>query len=136
MALIEFYPQLRQVHVGLATASVTLFVARGLGVLAGAAWPMGAAPRVLSVLIDTLLLSAGGTLWWLLGLRPDRDHWLAVKLVLIVGYIVIGSFALKRAPTRGGKGLAFAASLACIAAVVAIALSRDPAAPLRWITPG
>lgn len=134
VVLTEFTPQLRQAHVGLATLSVSLFAARGLGVIAGASWPTSTAARVLSVAIDTLLLSAGVALWWLLGLRPDRDHWLMVKLVLIVMYIVVGSFALKRAPTQRLRILSFAASLGCVAAVISIALARDPLAPVRWLT--
>jgi uncharacterized membrane protein SirB2 len=131
MALIEHYVAVKHVHIALAAASVALFAARGVGVLAGARWPMTAALRRLSVAIDTLLIGAGGTLWWMLHLHPARDHWLAAKLALIVLYIVLGSFALKRAPTPMAKALAFAASLACIGVVVAIALTHDAGALAR-----
>lgn len=133
MAPIEFYPGLKQAHIALASASVALFCARGIGVLAGARWPMAAAVRHASAAIDTLLISAGGLLWWLLQLDPRRDGWLMVKLLLIVTYIVVGSFALKRAPTRVAKALAFLASLLCIASVAAIALRHDPLGPWRML---
>jgi uncharacterized membrane protein SirB2 len=135
MMSIDCYAPLRQSHIGLVGVSVALFVARGLGVLGGAAWPMRAGVRRLSVSIDTLLLTAGGALWWLLGLRPERDHWLLVKLVLVVVYVVLGSLALKRAPTGGTRALAFVAALACVWAVVTIALTHDAAAPLRMVAP-
>ena len=125
MALIEHYLAVKHAHVALATISVALFAVRGVGVLAGSRWPMAAALRYMSIAIDTLLIGAGGTLWWMLSLHPVRDHWLAAKLALIVLYIVLGSFALKRAPTRPTKALAFAASMACIALVAAIALTHD-----------
>lgn len=128
MISIEHHPVLKQAHVTLAALSVALFTARGLGVLAGARWPMAALLRHASVAIDTLLIGAGGTLWWLLSLQPLRDRWLGVKLVLIVVYIVLGSLALKRAPTPAGRAAAFVAALACIATAAAIALTRDPAA--------
>lgn len=125
MSLIQHYLALKHVHVALASASVALFALRGVGVLAGARWPMAAALRRLSVAIDTLLIGAGGALWWMLSLHPARDRWLALKLALIVVYIVVGSLALKRAPTRTTKALAFAASLGCIGVVAAVALTHD-----------
>jgi uncharacterized membrane protein SirB2 len=124
MALIEHYHSIKQAHVALAAASVALFVARGVGVLAGALWPMRAALRHASVAIDTALIAAGSTLWWMLSLHPGRDRWLGAKLALIVLYIVLGSLALKRAPTRTTRALAFAASLACIGTVALVALTR------------
>jgi uncharacterized membrane protein SirB2 len=133
MTAIELYPGLRHAHMGLAAVSVGLFAARVAGVLGGAAWPLAPAWRRASVLVDTALFGAGVTLWWLLSLQPVRDAWLGVKLLLVVLYIVLGSLALKRAPTRRGKALAFAASLACIAAVVAIARAHDARAPLRLL---
>jgi uncharacterized membrane protein SirB2 len=137
MALIEHYLALKQLHVALAATSVGLFAVRGVGVLARARWPMAPSLRHLSVAIDTLLISAGGTLWWVLHLHPVRDRWLAAKLALIVLYIVLGSLALKRAPTRSTRGLAFVASLACIGVVAAIALTHDAGVLSRlFIGPG
>ena len=126
MALIEVYAELRLAHIGLAAGSVALFVARGVAVLAGQHWPMSTVARWTSVAIDTLLIGAGGTLWWMLSLHPARNPWLGVKLGLIVVYIVLGSLALKRAPSRSTKAVAFAAALICIGAVAAIARAHDP----------
>jgi uncharacterized membrane protein SirB2 len=127
MALIDHYLAIKHAHMTLAATSVALFVLRGGGVLAGARWPMVAAVRRLSIVIDTLLIAAGSTLWWMLSLHPAREQWLAAKLALIVLYIVLGSLALRRAPTRLAKALAFAASLACIGTVAAVALAHDAA---------
>lgn len=134
MELIAHYHSIKSAHLWLAGCSVSLFAARGLGVLAGARWPMSAPARRGSVVIDTLLTAAGVTLWLLLHLNPLRDAWLGSKLLLIVAYVVLGSFALKRAASRGGKAANFAAALACVGAVAAIAIAHDPAAPLKWIT--
>ena len=131
--MVEWYLPLKQAHVALVVASVGLFAARGLGVLAGARWPMAAPFRHGSAALDTLLLAAGATLWWMLSLQPLRDGWLGMKLLLVVVYIVLGSLALKRAPGRTAKAVAFAAALACVAAAATIARAHDPQAPLRWI---
>jgi uncharacterized membrane protein SirB2 len=120
------YPWLLPLHIGLVTLSLSLFALRGLGVLAGAAWPLAGWARGLAPVIDSLLLLAGGGLWWLLQFNPWQNHWLGVKLVLLVVYIVLGSMALKRAPTRGSKTLFFAAALAVAGFMVSVAISHHP----------
>jgi uncharacterized membrane protein SirB2 len=123
------YPLAFWTHITLVTASVSLFAARGLGVLAGQAWPMRPGWRGLSVWIDVGLLSAGGTLWFLLQFNPWHDHWLGAKLILLVVYIGLGTMALKRAPTRAAKALFFVAALGCVAFMASIALRHNP---LGW----
>ena len=120
------YPWLLPLHISLVTLSVSLFAARALGVLAGQAWPMAGWARGLSPVIDSLLLLAGGTLWWLLQLNPTQNHWLLAKLVLLIAYIVLGTLALKRAPTRMAKALCFVAALAVVGFMVGIAVTHHP----------
>lgn len=125
------YLTLKSTHVALAAASVGLFVARGLGVQAGATWRLHRVLRHGSLLLDTALLAAGVALWSLLGLSLAQAPWLAAKLGLIGLYVVLGSLALRRARTRAGRALAFAGALACAAAVVGVAVSHEPLGPLR-----
>ena len=127
--IVRLYPLALWAHIGLVIASVTLFVARGLAVLARQDWPMRQVWRGLSVWIDTGLLSAGGLLWYLLQFNPWHDHWLGAKLLLLLVYIGLGSYALKRAPTRAAKAAFFVAALACVAFMASIALRHHP---LGW----
>ncbi|WVN42316.1 SirB2 family protein [beta proteobacterium MWH-UniP1] len=120
------YFWLYKIHITSVILSVSLFVARGLGVQLKQAWPMQAMWRRLSVLIDVVLLSAGSGLWWAVSHNPLNEPWLALKLFLVVVYIVLGSFALKRAKTLNQKRIFFAMALITIFWVAAIALSRDP----------
>ena len=120
------YPALRHLHLACVTASISLFVARGLGVTALQAWPMRPFWRRLSVVIDTPLLLAGIGLWGLLGYHPLQQAWLGTKLVLLVVYIVLGSFALKRGATRRQRLLFFVAALAVVALMLASAITRLP----------
>ena len=83
--------------------------------------------RYLSVVIDVLLLAAGASLWALLGLHPMRNPWLGTKLVLLLIYIVLGSFALKRGRTRAQRMVFFIAALAVVLSMAGIALAHDPA---------
>jgi uncharacterized membrane protein SirB2 len=121
------YPALLHLHRACVSASIALFVARGLGVSALHAWPMRPFWRTLSVAIDVPLLLAGVGLWTLLGYHPLQQTWLGAKLVLLVVYIVLGSFALKRGRTRGSRLAFFIAALAVVLSMVGMALARHPA---------
>jgi len=119
-------PPLRATHLALVAASGTLFALRGAGVIAGARWPLHVALRIGSVVIDPLLLAAGATLWALLQLNPARDHWLGVKLVLLVIYVGLGTGALKRATTPVARVGFLLAALAVFATMASVGWTRDP----------
>ena len=133
MTLAELYPLTKGLHVGLAMASGVLFAGRGIGVLLGASMPTSRPMRRLSQAIDTALLLAALVLLVTLGLDPVTTPWLATKLVLLVAYIVLGIFALRVAPTRWGKAVAFVGALACFVAMFTIAHTHDPLGPLRLL---
>lgn len=133
MALADFYPLIKASHVGLAMLSGGLFAGRGVGVLMGATMPMSTPMRRLSQVIDTSLLAAALLLLVTLQLNPFATPWLLAKLMLLVAYIVFGTLALRRAPTRAGKALAFAAALTCFVMMVAIARTHDPLGFLRIV---
>ncbi len=121
------YPALLHLHRTCVTLSVALFIARGVGVALLQAWPMQTSWRYLSVAIDVPLLLAGASLWVLLGYHPLQQTWLGLKLALLVVYIVLGSFALKRGRTRGQRLAFFIAALAVVLSMAGIALTRSPA---------
>ncbi|MCU0763551.1 MAG: SirB2 family protein [Hydrogenophaga sp.] len=126
----NLYAATQHTHVALVVLSVVLFALRWVGVLANARWPLQRRARMLSMGIDTALLAAGATLWWWLQIHPLHQHWLGAKLVLLVVYIVLGSFALKRARRWWGKLLFGLLALAVVAQMVAIAQTRNP---LGWL---
>src|SRR3546814_8288233 len=77
--MIEFYPEVRLVHIWAVIASGTLFALRGLALNLGAAWPKAAPLRRLSYTIDTVLLIAALMLMTLVQQYPFVDAWLTVK---------------------------------------------------------
>jgi uncharacterized membrane protein SirB2 len=127
----EFYPQIRAVHIGAVLASGALFALRGAGVLAGARWPQATPLRWLSYGIDTVLLTAALMLLSILPAVVFANHWLSVKLVLLVGYMVLGSLALKRARGERARALCFVGALATYVAMLGIARTHQP---LGWLT--
>jgi len=131
MTFQAWYPEIKQMHIALVTASGLLFAVRGAAVLSGQRWAMRNPWRLLSYGIDTLLLSAGATLWVILSINPLQSPWLGTKLLLLVLYIVLGSLALKRAPTPAARRLSFAAALCVYLFMASVAMAHHPLGVLQ-----
>ena len=130
--MIEYYPQIRAAHLLAVVLSGTLFAARGLGVLAGARWPLHAIVRYSSYAVDTVLLTAALMLVSVLPAATFANHWLTVKLVLVVVYVGLGTLALKRARTPRGRVICYVAALVVFGVVIGIARHHSP---LAWLSP-
>ncbi len=131
--MIEFYAQIRWVHIACIIASGSLFLLRGSLVLAGKQRIAMLAPlRFLSYGIDTLLLSAALMLLTILPHAIYANGWLTVKLALVVVYIVLGSVALKLGRTARARSIAFVAALTVYLGIIAIARTHDPMGWLRY----
>jgi uncharacterized membrane protein SirB2 len=130
MKMIEFYPQIKWVHVAAVLASGTIFLLRGLAVQGNARWPMTAPVRYLSYSIDTVLLTAALMLLTILPGAVYANGWLTVKLILLVVYVVLGTIALKRGRTRNVRLVSFVAALAVYGSIIAIARLHHPLGPL------
>lgn len=124
--MIEFYPQIKNVHVVTVLLSGGLFALRGLGVLLGARWPNAAPVRWLSYTIDTTLLTAALMLLTILPGAMFANGWLAVKLTLLVAYVVLGAMALRRARTRAARAGFYVAALVTYAYMIGVARAHHP----------
>ena len=129
--MIEFYPQIKWVHIAAVFASGALFLLRGLLVQAGRErWAMLAPLRFLSYGIDTVLLSAALMLLTILPHAMYANGWLAIKLVLLVGYVVLGSLALRRGRSARVRTWCYFAALAVYFTIIGIARAHHP---LGWL---
>ncbi len=125
-ALLAWYPQLRTLHIACVLLSGGLFFARGTGVLAGAAWPMRKAVRLTSYAIDTLLLAAALALVAILPMALFANGWLVTKIALLLVYIALGTFALKRARTQRSRALYFVGAVAVFLFMISVARTHHP----------
>lgn len=128
--MIAYYLQIKGVHIAAVVVSGLLFALRGGFVLAGARWPMALPLRWLSYTIDTVLLTAALMLFTLLPGAMFANGWLATKIVLLVGYIVLGTLALKRAASFRAQWIAYVAAVIVYAAMLGIARMHHP---LGWV---
>jgi uncharacterized membrane protein SirB2 len=124
--MLEFYPHIKAVHIAAVMASGLLFLLRGAAVQLGAAWAMAAPLRYLSYTIDTVLLTAALMLATIIHQFPFVQGWLTAKVLLLVVYVVLGSFALKRGRTRAVRTSCWIAALLVYLFIVSIARTHNP----------
>jgi uncharacterized membrane protein SirB2 len=124
--MIEFYPQIKAVHVAAVIASGMLFLLRGFAVQLGAKWAMAAPLRYLSYSIDTVLLTAALMLVTILHQYPFVQGWLTAKVLLLIVYVLLGTFALKRGRTRAVRISCWIAALLVYLLIVSIARTHSP----------
>jgi len=135
--MIEFYPQIRMVHIAAVFCSGGLFLLRGLAIFVGPGWAGALARalpvRILSYTIDTVLLTAALMLMTIVQQYPLVDAWLSVKVLLLVVYIVLGRVAFRLARTPTGRIGAFMAALCVYGYIISVARAHDPLGIFRLV---
>lgn len=132
--MIEFYPELRLVHIVAVIASGSLFFVRGLASALGAQWVHAAPLRWLSYAIDTVLLTAALMLVTVLHQYPFVQAWLTVKVLLLIVYIVLGYWSFWKARTRAERLIFWVAALAVYLYIVSVALAHHPLGVVRLLS--
>jgi uncharacterized membrane protein SirB2 len=128
--MLEFYPQIKWVHIACIIASGTLFALRGLLMQVGREGLAHAVPlRWLGYAIDTTLLTAAMMLLTILPRGMFATGWLTTKLVLVVTYLTLGMLAMRRSGSSGRRRLSYAAAVLTYITVIGIARAHHP---LGW----
>ncbi len=130
--MIEHYLLIKHLHMTTAVLSLTLFVMR-------AWWSVREAPilqrrwvRIVPHVNDTLLLLLGITLMVTLSMWPHQHPWLAAKLLALLGYILLGTRAIKHGRSIKARGVAAVAAILTFAYIFGTALSKDPLWFATW----
>ncbi len=124
--MIEYYAEIKWVHIIAVLASGLLFFLRGLLMLAGSRWSMAAGLRYLSYSIDTILLTAALMLLTILPSAMFANGWLLLKIILLIVYVVLGSLALKRATTLKKQRYCYFAAVITYLFMLSVARAHHP----------
>ncbi len=125
--MIEFYAQIKWLHVASVISSGGLFLLRGLLVQVGRqAFAMALPLRLLSYTVDAILLTAALMLLTILPGAMFANGWLTVKLLLLPVYVVLGSFALKRGSTPSQRRTCYLLALMVFGFMASVARSHQP----------
>ena len=80
--------------------------------------------KILPHVNDTLLLTAAIFLSVMSGFYPFVEAWLGAKVLLLIGYIIAGIFALKRGKSKRSRLIAFVIALLCILSIFGLAIFK------------
>lgn len=123
---MAYYAAIKHLHLTTIAVTFTLFVLRGIWMMADSPRLQARWVRVLPHINDTLLFSSGLALAILLGQYPFVDGWLTAKFLALLVYISLGTIAIKRGKTRGQRIAAWIAALLVFAYMVAVARAHAP----------
>ncbi|TBW55729.1 invasion protein [Marinobacter halodurans] len=125
---MSLYILLKTIHVTAACLTAGLFTLRlGLDALDRPGWrhtPLRWVPH----LNDTILLAAAVGLLFVTGWMPGVHGWLTAKVLLLVGYIVAGRFAIKPMYSRNTRIVAAILALGQLALIFWLAINK----PVLW----
>ncbi len=119
------YLAIKTVHQLTVVLSVTLFSVRAVGSLLEARWPKRALFRVSQHVNDTCLLLSALTLAVLSGLAPWNTPWLAVKIVGLLVYIVLGTLVMREQLSPTARRVSFMGALIVFGFIVSVAVNRS-----------
>ncbi len=116
------YAAVKQLHVAAVITSWTLFFLRGVWMIADSPRLKARWVRVVRHVNDTIRLVAGVYLATFVGLQP----WILAKLAALLAYILIGTVAITRGPTKPVRIAAWVAAQCVFLYIVAVALRKNP----------
>lgn len=124
------YPALKHLHIACAGISFGLFVLRGWWMINDAARLRQRWVRIVPHVVDTVLLASAIGLTVIIQQWPLRHAWLTAKVIGLLVYIVLGTIALGRGPTRTIRIGAFFGALAVFGWIVVTARLHTPWLPM------
>ncbi len=120
----------KYIHVISATLTISGFLLRGYWMLTESDRLQHRFTKVVPHVVDTVFLLSGATMVWMLSLNPLTQPWLVAKFTGLVAYVLLGTVAIKRGPTRQIRAIALVGALSVFAYIAGVAVTKSP---LSWI---
>ena len=124
---MSLYFIVRDIHIGSVILSFALFLIRAGLMFADVSWRKHGLLRIGPHVVDTVLLSSALVLSFVSRQYPFVQPWLTAKVLALIVYIVLGSLALKRAPTLRMRAVFFVLAALVFLFIVSVARTRNPA---------
>ncbi len=126
---MDNYFILKSIHIALAILSVSLFSVRGVLLLLNNSSYRHRLYRLITPLIDSILLTLGIAMAVIIGRNIWSMDWFVLKISLIICYIVTGTLALNRLKVRGQQVKALLVAWIFAAGIFYTALAKP-----MWMT--
>ncbi|HUX91971.1 MAG TPA: SirB2 family protein [Gallionellaceae bacterium] len=121
---------LKYFHISCVLLSYTLFFLRGVWMLRAASILQRRWVKVVPHIVDSALLLSAVTLAFQLSISPFASPWLMAKIIALLLYIVLGTYALKRGRTKNIRLAAWISAQLVFIYIVTVALAHNP---LPWL---
>jgi len=125
MNTMSVYLAVKTLHIACVVLSGGGFFLRGLLMLVDSPLLQQRWLKIAPHVNDTVLLAAALVLTVLTGQVPFVDAWVSAKVFGLIGYIILGSLALRPGRAKGVRVAGWLAALAVFAYIVSVALSKD-----------
>jgi uncharacterized membrane protein SirB2 len=123
---VNLYLAVKHLHVLCVVLSAVGFFLRGVLVWRDSPVLQHRLLRVIPHVNDALLLAAALTLAGMSGQYPFFENWLTAKVFGLIGYIILGSLALKAGRGKSVRLTCWGLALLVYGYVVSVAMTRDP----------
>lgn len=123
---MDYYYSLRIIHISCAILSISGFILRGVWLIQGSPWLHSKVAERLPHIVDSLLLFTALVMVYLSQQYPFVLHWLTVKVVFLIIYILLGMLALRWGKSRNTRIVAWIMAVAVFGYIVSVAITRSP----------
>lgn len=123
---MNMYYAIKHLHVACVILSGTGFFLRGLLMLNDSPLAERRWLKILPHVNDTVLLVAALALATMLGQYPFVAAWMTAKVFGLIGYVILGSLALKSGRSKKVRLTCWLLALLVFAYIVSVALAHNP----------
>jgi len=123
---MSLYLIIKKLHMYIALTSGSFFILRWMLLMFNLKCANNKYIRYASYLIDSLLLSLAIYLIYILPKTYFNNGWIYLKILLVINYIILGSFAIKRAKTKINKIICFILAILIFSQIYFIAKFKHP----------
>jgi uncharacterized membrane protein SirB2 len=119
------YVGLKHLHMTCVALSGGLFVLRFIWRLQASSLFQKKWVKITPHIIDTCLLLSAIALAVIAGINPIEQTWLGAKILALVLYIILGTFAIKRAESKPGQIISFILAGLVFGYIILVAISKQ-----------
>lgn len=116
---------IKLIHVSTVVISISLFMLRGFWVFRDSEMMNKKWVKIIPHVNDTILLITAIILAISYQQYPFVHGWLTAKVTALVAYILLGTFALKRAKSKQHKAIFFVLAILTFGYIVMVAMTKS-----------
>lgn len=122
---MNVYLAIKHLHVACVIISGVGFLVRGLLMLSDSPLLQQRWLKIVPHVNDTILLAAAVTLTVMIRQYPFVDSWVTAKVLGLIGYIILGSMALRPGRSKAWRSASWLLALLVFAYIVSVGLTHN-----------